>query len=94
MNDMIKNSLLWFIIVVVLISVFSNFGSPRFNQVINLSYSQFMDKVENGDVKEVTVLDEQSLYGVTQNNEAFTTYAPAKPDFYWVDELSKNNRDC
>ena len=88
MNDMIKNSLLWFIIVVVLISVFSNFGSPRFNQVINLSYSQFMDKVENGDVKEVTVLNEQSLYGVTQNNEAFTTYAPAKPDFYWVNELS------
>jgi cell division protease FtsH len=85
---MIKNSLLWFIIVVVLISVFSNFGSPRFNQVINLSYSQFMDKVENGDVKEVTVLNEQSLYGVTQNNEAFTTYAPAKPDFYWVNELS------
>ncbi|HSE13447.1 MAG TPA: ATP-dependent zinc metalloprotease FtsH [Rudaea sp.] len=53
MNEMAKNLLLWVVIAVVLIAVFQSFN-PR-SDPSTLSYSEFMQKVENNDVAEVLI---------------------------------------
>ena len=85
---MIKNLILWLVIALILMSVFSNFG-PHYTQVTKLGYSQFLDKVEHGEVKQVTI-DNQMIDGVTQNGEAFSTYAPNKPDNPLIEAWHKN----
>lgn len=72
---MFKNLVLWLVIALVLMSVFSNFGPPP-KQVNKLAYSQFLEKVRSGDVKQVTI-EERNISGVTQNDKPFVTYIPA-----------------
>lgn len=71
---MLKNLLLWLIIAVILISVFSNFG-PRHAAADRYSYTQFMQAVNQGNVTNVTVED-QTITGVTRKNKPFTTTMP------------------
>ncbi|MCS5707830.1 ATP-dependent zinc metalloprotease FtsH [Candidatus Berkiella cookevillensis] len=70
---MVKNLVLWLIIAVILISVFSNFG-PRHAHVEKIPYSTFVEQVEHGNVKSVTI-DERSriIRGMTRNEEGFST---------------------
>lgn len=75
---MLKNLVLWLVIALVLMSVFSNFGPPP-KQVTKLAYSEFLDKVKSGDIKQVTVED-RNISGVTQNDKPFTTYVPNVPE--------------
>src|SRR5215470_20371306 len=53
MNDMAKNLLLWIVIAVVLIAVFQSFN-PR-NDPSTVSYSEFMQQLDNNNVAEVTI---------------------------------------
>jgi len=84
---MVKNLVLWLIIAVILISVFSNFG-PRHGQVEKIPYSQFIEQVEHGNVRSV-VVDERSrvIRGVTKNEEAFSTNMLMDP--YVVSDMLK-----
>ncbi len=75
---MLKNLILWLVIALVLMSVFSNFGPPP-KQVTKLAYSQFLEKVRSGDVKQVTVED-RNISGSTQNDKNFVTYVPTLPE--------------
>jgi cell division protease FtsH len=75
---MLKNLMLWLIIALVLMSIFSNFGPPP-KQVTKLAYSQFLEKVRSGEIKQVTVED-RNLSGVTQDEKAFVTYIPTLPE--------------
>lgn len=70
---MVKNLVLWLIIAVILISVFSNFG-PRHAHVEKIPYSTFVEQVERGNVKSVTI-DERGrvIRGMTRNEEGFST---------------------
>lgn len=70
---MVKNLVLWLVIAVILISVFSNFG-PRHAHVEKIPYSTFVEQVERGNVKSV-VIDERGriIRGVTRNEENFST---------------------
>ena len=86
---MIKNLILWLVSALILMSVFSNFG-PHYAQVTKLSYSQFLDKIEHGEVKQVTI-DNQMIDGVTHSGETFSTYAPNKPDNPLIESWHKNN---
>ncbi|ACJ20400.1 ATP-dependent zinc metalloprotease FtsH [Coxiella burnetii] len=74
MNSMIKNLLLWLVIAVVLITVFSNFGS-RQSDVQPYNYSQFVQAVNNDKVSSV-VIQGHEIKGVTKDNKHFTTYLP------------------
>jgi len=74
LNDMLKNIVLWMVIALVLMSVFSNFGPPP-KQVTKLAYSQFLEKAKSGDIKQVTVED-RNITGVTQDDKPFVTYVP------------------
>jgi len=74
---MVKNIILWVVIAVVLISVFNNFSPPQVSSR-QLSYSDFIDKVRNNEVKEI-VIDGRSIHGSTQSGDKFATYSPGDP---------------
>lgn len=76
MNDMVKNLILWAVIVVVLMSVFSNFTEGT-KQAKQLSYSDFIQDVRSGQVREVEIAaDNRTISGVKNSGEKFTTYSP------------------
>ncbi len=78
MNDAIKTILLWMVIGIILISVFNNFG-PRREPEERISYSTLVGEVKQGNVKSVTISD-QNVNGTFQNNKTFTTYLPMRQD--------------
>ena len=89
MNDMVKNLILWAVIVVVLMSVFNNF-TKNTQQTAQLSYSQFVDEIRSGQIREVTIeSDNRTIQGVRINGEKFTAYNPN--DDKLVDELLNHN---
>jgi cell division protease FtsH len=73
-KDLIKNIVLWLVIALILIAVFNNFG-PKEEAENVLSYSQFMQDIDKGDVASVTI-SEHNITGTTQNNKQFSTYIP------------------
>ena len=73
-KDLIKNIFLWLIIGLILIAVFNNFG-PKDAVQSKLSYSQFIQDLNNGSIKTVTIAANE-IIGTTQNNKNFSTYMP------------------
>ncbi len=86
MNNMLKNLLLWLVIAIVLITVFSNFSTQR-SDVQQYSYSQFINAVDKGEVDHVSIQD-RTIEGVTKNNQHFSTYLPME-DQYLLGTLMK-----
>ena len=78
MNDAIKTILLWMVIVITFITVFNNFGLQQPSEE-RLSYSSFVNDIKQGNVRAVTIT-EQNVKGVFHNNKAFTTYLPMRQD--------------
>lgn len=77
MSDMAKNLILWVVIAVVLMSVFSSFGPTQIGQQ-STPYSQFINDVQNNVVDKV-VVEGRTIHGVTRTGERFTTYSPGDP---------------
>lgn len=73
MNDSAKNVAVWAIIILIMVSVFSNIGPKHKHST--LAYSQFISEVTDGRVANVTV-DKHTISGEMKNNEHFTTYIP------------------
>ncbi|MFP4245719.1 MAG: ATP-dependent zinc metalloprotease FtsH [Halochromatium sp.] len=71
---MAKNLILWVVIAIVLMSVFNNFTATQPSSQ-TLAYSDFINQVQQGQVKEVTVQG-RTIDGVNQNGQRFTTYNP------------------
>ncbi|MDW3095105.1 MAG: ATP-dependent zinc metalloprotease FtsH [Gammaproteobacteria bacterium] len=89
MNDMVKNLILWAVIVVVLMSVFNNFTKTN-KPTAELSYSQFVEEVRSGQIREVTIeADNRTIHGYRSDGKKFTAYNPN--DTKLVDELLQNN---
>jgi len=84
-NDAIKTILLWLVIGVILISVFNNFG-PRRETDEKISYSSLVSEVKQGNVKSVTITD-QNINGTLANNKTFTSYLPMKQDPALLDDM-------
>ena len=74
MSDMAKNLILWVVIAVVLMSVFSSFGPSQMSSQA-MPYSQFIEDVQMGSVDKV-VIEGRTIHGVMQSGERFTTYSP------------------
>ena len=87
MSDMAKNLILWVVIAIVLMSVFNNFTATQ-PSAQTLAYSDFINQVQQGQVKEVTVQG-RTIDGVNQNGQRFTTYSP--DDNGLVGDLLNNN---
>ena len=88
MNDLNKNIVMWVVIALVLVAVFSKFNVPT-AQSTGMSYSDFIKRVENKGVKEVEISG-QTITGQSTSGEKFQTYAPYN-DPKLVDELIVND---
>lgn len=89
MNDAIKTILLWMVIGVILIAVFNNF-SPRRDADDHISYSTLVNDIKQGNVKSVTITD-QNISGTYQTNKTFVTYLPMKQDSQLLEDLLAKN---
>ncbi len=73
MNEMTKNILLWVVIGIILMSVFSNFAPTSTPK--DMSYSDFIQSVERGSISEVKI-EGRVISGNTLDGKHFTTYSP------------------
>jgi cell division protease FtsH len=74
LNDLTKNIVLWVIIAVVLLAVFSNFGArPGAPQA--MPYSQFLEQVQTNGISTATFRGD-SIAGLRANGEPYVTYNP------------------
>ena len=88
MNNITRNLLLWFVIAVVLMSVFNNFGKGR-HATPAMEYSEFIAKVRQGGVQNV-VINGQEIEGTTTAKESFQTYSPETDNRSMIGELLEN----
>jgi len=70
---MFKNLLLWLVLGSVLTSIFSQFEVNE--QKSEVTYSQFIQSVKQGDVSEVTIAG-SNISGVGAGGDQFSTYSP------------------
>ena len=84
MNDMAKNLLLWFVIAIVLLTVFNNFSvQPQQDQ---LDYSTFINEVQSDRVQRV-VIDGLTITGQRLDGSTFETVRPMLEDPKLIDDL-------
>ncbi|KPL52157.1 ATP-dependent zinc metalloprotease FtsH [Prosthecomicrobium hirschii] len=76
MNANFRNFALWVVIGLLLIALFQLFQAPgKSGDQTDIAFSQFLDEVENGRVKDVTIVDQQISGNLTSGGR-FQTYAP------------------
>ncbi len=85
MSDIIKNLVIWTVIAVVLMSLFSGI-SGRNNASDEYNYSEFMQQVQTGQVEEVTISGIE-ITGTLKSGQSFITYSPETDNSALVGEL-------
>ncbi len=89
MNDLAKNLVLWAVIAVVLLSVFSNFSKqPNGPQV--LPYSTYIQMVKSGQVSQVTI-EGRDITGKNNTGSVFKTYSPETSNTAMIGDLLDGN---
>lgn len=89
MSELSKNIILWIVIGIVLLSVFNSFN-PNQSRVDSIDYSEFLDRVENGQVDSVQFQDNEIIW--TANGQEFKTYnVEASNPAPLIDLLHKRN---
>jgi cell division protease FtsH len=88
LNDLVKNLILWGVIAVILLSVFSNF-SQRSTTSTEIAYSDFIARVKEGMVKDVTISGRE-ISGTSQDNQPFKTYSPETDNTAMMGDLLNN----
>ena len=78
MNNFYKNVALWGIILISIILLFNIFGQqiPQKQEII---FSEFLNKVEKGEIKEV-IIQENDISGKYKDDKLFKSYAPNDPE--------------
>ena len=87
MNDLTKNILLWVIIVLVLLAVFSRY-MPSVGTTEEIKYSTFLDDVKAHRVDSV-IFQGDMLYGTLKDKQQFKTYNPETDYSALIGELEK-----
>src|SRR5690554_1759318 len=85
---MAKNLVLWLVIAAVLLMVFQNFSPTTSGQQVN--YSQFVEMVQQGQVRQVTI-DGLQVQGVRGDGSQFQTVRPQVADNKLMDDLLANS---
>ena len=85
MSDIIKNLVIWTVIAVVIMSLFSGI-SGRNNAADEYNYSEFMQQVQTGQVEEVTISGIE-ITGTLKSGQSFVTYSPETDNSALVGEL-------
>ena len=77
MNTFIRNIGIWLVIGLVMLMLFNLVG-PRESNEREISFSEFISKIESGSVLEVTIRGSQ-IHGVSDTNGSFQTQVPNYP---------------
>ena len=85
MSDLIKNLVIWTVIAVVLMSLFSGM-SGRNQATDEYNYSEFMQQVQTGQVEQV-VISGREITGSLKSGQSFITYSPETDNSALVGEL-------
>ncbi len=85
MSDIIKNLVIWTVIAVVIMSLFSGI-SGRNNAADEYNYSEFMQQVQTSQVEEVTISGIE-IAGTLKSGQSFITYSPETDNSALVGEL-------
>ncbi|MDQ7032408.1 MAG: ATP-dependent zinc metalloprotease FtsH [Desulfonauticus sp.] len=78
MNNFSKNFALWIFISLVMVVLFNLFNQPQ-TGLLQLSYSDFIEKVEHGEVVAVQ-LQKEKINGVLIDNKRFVVYRVNDPN--------------
>ncbi|MBM4192466.1 MAG: ATP-dependent zinc metalloprotease FtsH [Gammaproteobacteria bacterium] len=89
MNDLMKNLVVWALIAVAVLVLFSQF-IPRSAPVSEVSYSSFLDDVRNGRIDSV-VLQGDTISGVRKDKSTFELYNPETDNTALIGSLTKSN---
>ena len=77
-----RNAVLWLVIILLIFALFNLFqGTSATLQQPPLSYTDFLDRAESGDVNEITIKG-QEISGKFRDGTAFTTMAPENTDVF------------
>ncbi len=87
---MVKNTLLWLVVIGVLVLVFSGFDQST--EPDNLNYSEFVTAVSESQVASVEI-DGEQITGEKKNGSAFETIRPAVSDDQLMPLLRENQVD-
>ncbi|WP_348761806.1 ATP-dependent zinc metalloprotease FtsH [uncultured Salinisphaera sp.] len=89
MNELAKNLLLWVVIALVLMSVFSSFA-PSGSSGNSIAYSEFLTRVDQGNVSQVNIEDHQ-ISGQMTSGQKFNTYSPESDNKAMIGTLMDHN---
>lgn len=92
MSDMAKNLMVWLVIAVVLMTMFNSF-SPADRSDRTTSYTQFINDVNQGQIREVQVDRGGVVRAVRKDGQRVETTIPGGYDEKLLDDLIKNNVD-
>lgn len=87
MNDLVKNIILWIVVAVILMSVFSNLTQNSKTQEI--SYSEFIKSINSNQVTDV-MLTGRVINGTLQGGSKFSTYSPETDNKAMIGDLLKS----
>tara|TARA_B100000029_G_scaffold507877_1_gene593513 strand:+ start:1416 stop:3317 length:1902 start_codon:yes stop_codon:yes gene_type:complete len=85
MGELVKNLVIWTIVAVVIMSLFSGI-SGRNTAIEEYNYTEFMQQVQTGQVEEVTISGKE-INGTLKSGQNFTTYSPEMDNSALVGEL-------
>ncbi len=89
MSDMAKNLIIWLLVAVALMTVFNGI-TPNESAGSNANYTQFIQDVRLGQVREVKISDRQ-ITGIKRSGEKFETFIPTAYDKDLLNDLIENN---
>ncbi|MGA1383929.1 MAG: ATP-dependent metallopeptidase FtsH/Yme1/Tma family protein, partial [Steroidobacteraceae bacterium] len=89
MNDLMKNFVVWALIAVAVLVLFSQFV-PRSAPVSEVSYSSFLEEVRNGRINSV-VLQGDTISGTRKDKSTFELYNPETDNTALIGSLAKAN---
>src|SRR5437870_2095155 len=87
LNDLTKNILLWVVIVMVMVVVFSRYV-PNGTEPASVSYSTVLDDLRNNRLQSV-VLRGDEIVGVRKDNSRFKAYNPETENTALIGMLDK-----
>ncbi|MCF7822367.1 MAG: ATP-dependent metallopeptidase FtsH/Yme1/Tma family protein, partial [Mariprofundaceae bacterium] len=77
---MSKNLILWLVIGLTMMSLFNMFNAPMMGASKTMSYSAFMDKVDQGSIEMVTIQDKQLTGQYRDAKGLINTFTVQVPD--------------
>ena len=80
MSNVGRNLALWIVIALLLLTLFNLFqGQSRDGSATPFAFSEFLDRVESGQVRDVTIEGREITGHLSGTGQSFSTYAPDDP---------------